>query len=120
MQIDKLTDKEQLILDFLKDNKVDISEVIDVIIRKKIISKGWSIFRSMKKEEVKIISVPRNIDLLAVAPTKPIIISTAEIGAACNSNIVPLNLGKNILNEPLEILCVNIFNIKRPGTIYMP
>ena len=33
MQIDKLTDKEQLILDFLKDNKVDISEVIDVIIK---------------------------------------------------------------------------------------
>ena len=33
MQIDKLTDREQLILDFLKDNKVDISEVIDVIIK---------------------------------------------------------------------------------------
>ena len=33
MQIDKLTDREQLILDFLKDNKVDISEVIDSIIK---------------------------------------------------------------------------------------
>ena len=33
MQIDKLTEKEQLILDFLKDNKVDVSEVIDVIIK---------------------------------------------------------------------------------------
>tara|TARA_R100000664_G_C2688946_1_gene93846 strand:+ start:217 stop:423 length:207 start_codon:yes stop_codon:yes gene_type:complete len=33
MQIDKLTDKEQLILDFLKDNNVDMSEVIDVIIK---------------------------------------------------------------------------------------
>ena len=33
MQIDKLTDKEQLILDFLKYNKVDISEVIGVIIK---------------------------------------------------------------------------------------
>ena len=33
MQIDKLTDKEQLIIDFLKDNDVDISEVIDVIIK---------------------------------------------------------------------------------------
>ena len=33
MQIDKLTDKEQLILDFLKDNDVDISEVIDSIIK---------------------------------------------------------------------------------------
>jgi hypothetical protein len=33
MQIDKLTDKEQLIIDFLKDNDVDISEVIDSIIK---------------------------------------------------------------------------------------
>ena len=33
MQIDKLTDREKLILDFLKDNDVDISEVIDVIIK---------------------------------------------------------------------------------------
>ena len=33
MQIDKLTDTEQLILDFLKYNKVDISEVIGVIIK---------------------------------------------------------------------------------------
>jgi len=33
MQIEKLTDKEQLILDFLKDNDVDMAEVIDVIIK---------------------------------------------------------------------------------------
>ena len=33
MQIDKLTDREQLILDFLKDNDVDMAEVIDVIIK---------------------------------------------------------------------------------------
>ena len=33
MQIEKLTKKEQLILDFLKDNNVDMSEVIDVIIK---------------------------------------------------------------------------------------
>ena len=33
MQIDKLTDKEQLILNFLKDNDVDMAEVIDVIIQ---------------------------------------------------------------------------------------
>ena len=33
MQVDKLTDKEQLILDFLKDNDVDMAEVIDVIIK---------------------------------------------------------------------------------------
>ena len=33
MQIDKLTDKEQLIIDFIKDNNVDIDEVIDAIIK---------------------------------------------------------------------------------------
>ena len=33
MQIEKLTDREKLILDFLKDNNVDIEEVIDVIIK---------------------------------------------------------------------------------------
>ena len=33
MKIDKLTDREKLILDFLKDNDVDISEVIDSIIK---------------------------------------------------------------------------------------
>ena len=33
MQIEKLTKREQLILDFLKDNNVDIEEVIDVIIK---------------------------------------------------------------------------------------
>ena len=33
MQIDKLTDREKLILDFLKDNDVDMAEVIDVIIK---------------------------------------------------------------------------------------
>ena len=33
MQIEKLTDKEQLILDFIKDNDVDMAEIIDVIIK---------------------------------------------------------------------------------------
>ena len=33
MQIEKLTDKEQLILDFIKDNNVDMAEIIDVIIK---------------------------------------------------------------------------------------
>ena len=33
MQIDKLTDREKIILDFMKDNKVDLSEVIAVIIK---------------------------------------------------------------------------------------
>ena len=74
----------------------------------------------MKNDDVIIISVPSNIDLLAVAPTKPIIISIPDIGAACNSYIVPLNLGKNVLKEPLEILWVSKFNISKPGTMYMP
>ena len=33
MQIDKLTDREKIILDFLKDNNVDIEEVIEAIIK---------------------------------------------------------------------------------------
>ena len=33
MQIEKLTDKEQLILDFIKDNNVAMAEIIDVIIK---------------------------------------------------------------------------------------
>ena len=33
MQIEKLTDKEQLILDFIKDKDVDMAEIIDVIIK---------------------------------------------------------------------------------------
>ena len=74
----------------------------------------------MKNDDVIIISVPSNIDLLAVAPTKPIIISIPDIGAAWNSYMVPLNLGKNVLKEPLEILWVSKFNISRPGTMYIP
>ena len=74
----------------------------------------------MKNEDVIIINVPNNRDFEAVAPTKPKIISKPEIGAACNSNIVPLNFGKKILNDPLEILCVNKFNIIRPGTMNIP
>ena len=74
----------------------------------------------MKNEDVIIINVPKSIDFEAVAPTKPKIISNPEIGAACNSNIVPLNFGKKVLNEPLEILWVNKFNIIRPGTINIP
>ena len=33
MQIEKLTKKEQLIFDFIKDNDVDMAEIIDVIIK---------------------------------------------------------------------------------------
>ena len=73
-----------------------------------------------KKDDVIIINVPSNNDLLAVAPTKPKIISIPDIGAACNSYIVPLNLGKNVLKDPLDMLWVSKFNISRPGTMYMP
>ena len=33
MQIEKLNKKEQLILDFIKDNNVDVAEIIDVVIK---------------------------------------------------------------------------------------
>ena len=33
MQIEKLTKREQLILDFIKNNNVDMAEIIDVIIK---------------------------------------------------------------------------------------
>jgi len=33
MQIEKLTDREKLIVDFLKDNKLDVDEIIDTIIK---------------------------------------------------------------------------------------
>ena len=33
MQIDKLTDREKIIVDFLKDNNVNIEEVIDAVIK---------------------------------------------------------------------------------------
>ena len=73
----------------------NILNVIDVINRKKIMSAGCAIFKSIKNEDVIIIRVPSKIDLLAVAckPTNPTIISIADIGAACNSNMVPLNFG---------------------------
>ena len=100
--------------------KPNILNVKEVIIRKNIIRSGWAIFKSIKNEEVNIIRVPKRIDLLAVAPTKPIIISIAEIGAAWSSNIVPLNFGKKMLKDPFDMLCVSKFNIKRPGTIYIP
>ena len=100
--------------------KPNILKVIEVINRKNIIRKGWAIFKSIKKDDVIIINVPSNNDLLAVAPTKPKIISIPDIGAACNSYIVPLNLGKNVLKDPLDILWVSKFNISSPGTMYMP
>ena len=37
-----------------------------------------------------------------------------------NSHMCSLNFGKNVLNEPLEILWVSKFNISRPGTMYIP
>ena len=33
MQIDKLTDREKIIVNFLKDNNVNIEEVIDAVIK---------------------------------------------------------------------------------------
>ena len=78
-----------------------------LLIEKKIMVTGCAIFKSIKNEDVIIIRVPSKIDLLAVAPTNPTIISIADIGAACNSNMVPLNFGKNVLKDPFETLCVS-------------
>jgi hypothetical protein len=43
-------------------------------------------------------------DFEALAPTKPIIISREEMGAASTSYIDPVNLGKNIPKAEFEIL----------------
>ena len=60
-----------------------------------------------KKLAVPIIIKPKNTDLVAVAPTNPIIISMAEIGAASNSYIVPLNLGKKMLKDHLKLSLIH-------------
>ena len=85
----------------MKPNKL---KLIAVRIKKNIIKIGWATVKFIKKEDVAIMRKPKMIDLLAVAPTNPMIISIPEMGAACNSNMVPLNLGKKVLNEPLDTL----------------
>ena len=50
------------------------------------------------------IMTPTISDLVALAPTKPMIISKEEMGAARTSEIDPVNFGKNIPNEEFEIL----------------
>jgi len=69
---------------------------------------------------VAIITNPIINDFVAAAPTKPKIISKLEMGAASNSYIVPVNLGKKIPKEEFEIDCVNKVNIIIPGTINDP
>jgi len=51
-------------------------------------------FKSTNIPAVAIITHPMIKDFVAAAPTKPNIISKLDIGAASNSYIVPVNLGK--------------------------
>lgn len=81
-----------------------------------IIQKGYKIFKSIKKVDVSNIIIPTNTDLLAAANTYPKVISRGEIGADKISYIVPLNLGKYIPNEALEMLWFRIVSIIKPGT----
>ena len=50
------------------------------------------------------IITPTISDFEALAPTKPIIISSDEIGAAKTSYIDPVNFGKNIQNAEFDML----------------
>ena len=58
------------------------------------IRKGYSSLISTKKVDVIKIRIPRKKDFVVAAPTKPITISTYEIGADKNSYVVPRNFGK--------------------------
>ena len=75
----------------IKPNKLKVTAVK---IKKNIITKGCAMFKSTNKPAVAIITHPMIKDFVAAAPTKPNIISKLDIGAASNSYIVPVNLGK--------------------------
>ena len=100
-----------------KPKRLKVKEVKTSI---KTITKGCIIFISTKKRPVPKINPPIIIDLVVAAPTKPIIISVVDKGAAYISLIVPKNLGKNIPDEAFETLCVSKANIIIPGTINDP
>ena len=87
---------------------------------KNIISNGYWILSSTKKLAVIRMITPTIRDFVALAPTKPTIISKDEIGAASTSYIDPEYFGKNIPNAEFETLWVKRVNIKRPGTINEP
>ena len=57
-----------------------------------------------KKLAVTSIITPTISDFEALAPTKPIMISSDEIGAAKTSYIDPVNFGKKIPNAEFDML----------------
>ena len=73
-----------------------------------------------KSDDVPSINTPRISDLVAAAPTKPITISTIEMGAARISYMVPVNFGKYIPKDAFDILSVSKESIIRPGTMKEP
>ena len=76
--------------------------------------------KSTKNVAVIKMIVPMIRDLVAAAPTYPINTSKKDIGADITSYTVPVNFGKKIPKEALEILCVSSDSIIRPGTINDP
>ena len=95
-------------------------KVIAVKTKKNNMINGCAIFKSTNSPAVAIMTTPIINDLEAAAPTNPIIISKLEIGAANNSYIVPVNFGKKIPNEALDIDWVKSVSIIIPGTINEP
>ena len=85
----------------IKPNRLKVTLIR---INRKNIHTGCKIFKFTKKLDVNRIIIPTITDFEAAAQTQPTVISKGEIGAESISQIVPLNLGKNIPNEELEIL----------------
>ena len=84
------------------------------------IKKGYSSLISTKKVDVIKIRIPRKKDFVVAAPTKPITISTYEIGADKNSYVVPRNFGKKIPKDAFVTLCMETVNKIKPGTMNAP
>ena len=101
-------------------NSVQIHVLFLFRINKNSINKGYCTCNSTKKLAVKRIITPTIKDLDALAPTKPIMISSDETGAANTSYTEPVNLGKKIPNAEFDMLCVSSVSINRPGTINEP
>ena len=84
------------------------------------IRKGYSSLISTKKVDVIKIMTPRKNDFVVAAPTKPITISTYDIGADKNSYVVPKNFGKKIPKDEFVTLCIETVNRIKPGTMNAP
>ena len=93
---------------------------MQVSIKKLIIHNGCAISIGTKNPAVPRIIKPMINDLVAAAPTYPIRISEIDMGADMISYMVPINLGKNMPNDALAILCVSSASIISPGTMKVP